>query len=344
MVVIPVMLQRIMALPPETLDSYDLSSGQGGRRVGVRAARRPRHPVDGPVRGQPLQHLRLHRGRLRDDRLPRRPAPGTWYGGPAAVRDRREDPRRGRPRGRAGGVGPDLRPQQHPVRGVHRRRQQGHGRRADGHRRRRPLRRGRPARRRGPRRRDDRLRRGERLPAGGRGQPEPRTRRSTRRRRSASTTSPGASGCARSSCSRTAPRRARTSSRTTCAGTSRATRCRGRSCSSTSCRATRPARSSSASCRSTTWGTSLMALEIGQQAPDFALRDQHGATVSLSSYRGDKAVVVMFYPFAFSRVCTGELSDGASTTCPPSSPTTCRCSRCPATRCSRCAPSPSRRG
>jgi peroxiredoxin len=51
----------------------------------------------------------------------------------------------------------------------------------------------------------------------------------------------------------------------------------------------------------------VTALEVGQQAPDLALRDQHGATVTLSSYRGDKAVVLMFYPFAFSGVCTGEL-------------------------------------
>ena len=49
-------------------------------------------------------------------------------------------------------------------------------------------------------------------------------------------------------------------------------------------------------------------LEIGDPAPDFELRDQHGATVSLSSYTGEKAVVLMFYPFAFSGVCTGELS------------------------------------
>ena len=45
----------------------------------------------------------------------------------------------------------------------------------------------------------------------------------------------------------------------------------------------------------------------GVQAPDFELRDQHGRTVRLSSYRGEKAVVLMFYPYAFSRVCTGEL-------------------------------------
>ncbi len=52
-----------------------------------------------------------------------------------------------------------------------------------------------------------------------------------------------------------------------------------------------------------------MSIEVGQQAPDFTLKDQHGEDVTLSSYRGDKAVVVMFYPFAFSRICTSELCD-----------------------------------
>ncbi|MGN6090429.1 MAG: peroxiredoxin [Actinomycetes bacterium] len=47
-------------------------------------------------------------------------------------------------------------------------------------------------------------------------------------------------------------------------------------------------------------------LEVGQPAPDFTLRDQHGAEVSLADYRG-KAVVVVFYPFAFTGTCTGEL-------------------------------------
>jgi mycoredoxin-dependent peroxiredoxin len=50
-----------------------------------------------------------------------------------------------------------------------------------------------------------------------------------------------------------------------------------------------------------------MTLEIGQQAPDFELRDQHGQQVSLASFAGNRAVTVMFYPFAFSGVCTGEL-------------------------------------
>jgi peroxiredoxin len=52
-----------------------------------------------------------------------------------------------------------------------------------------------------------------------------------------------------------------------------------------------------------------MTVENGQQAPDFELKDQHGQTVRLSSFRGEKAVVVLFYPFAFSRVCTGELCE-----------------------------------
>jgi peroxiredoxin len=51
----------------------------------------------------------------------------------------------------------------------------------------------------------------------------------------------------------------------------------------------------------------VSALPVGAEAPDFSLRDQHGQTVTLSSYRGSRAVVVVFYPWAFSRVCTGEL-------------------------------------
>ena len=52
-----------------------------------------------------------------------------------------------------------------------------------------------------------------------------------------------------------------------------------------------------------------MSVDSGQQAPDFELKDQHGQSVRLSSFRGEKAVVVLFYPFAFSRVCTGELCE-----------------------------------
>lgn len=48
-------------------------------------------------------------------------------------------------------------------------------------------------------------------------------------------------------------------------------------------------------------------LAIGDVAPDFTLRDQLGQDVALSSFRGKKAVTLLFYPFAFSGVCTGEL-------------------------------------
>ncbi|WP_129839778.1 peroxiredoxin [Streptomyces sp. RFCAC02] len=50
-----------------------------------------------------------------------------------------------------------------------------------------------------------------------------------------------------------------------------------------------------------------MAIEPGTKAPDFQLKDQHGRTVSLSDFRGEKNVVVLFFPFAFTGVCTGEL-------------------------------------
>jgi peroxiredoxin len=50
-----------------------------------------------------------------------------------------------------------------------------------------------------------------------------------------------------------------------------------------------------------------MAVEVGDQAPDFELQDQHGTPVRLSSLRGKKNVVLVFYPLAFSGVCRGEL-------------------------------------
>ncbi len=50
-----------------------------------------------------------------------------------------------------------------------------------------------------------------------------------------------------------------------------------------------------------------MTLTIGQAAPDFELVNQHGEKVSLASFKGEKAVVLLFYPFAFSGTCTGEL-------------------------------------
>ncbi len=50
-------------------------------------------------------------------------------------------------------------------------------------------------------------------------------------------------------------------------------------------------------------------LDVGDVAPDFTLKSQHGEEISLSSFRGIKNVVLMFFPFAFSGICTGELCE-----------------------------------
>lgn len=51
-----------------------------------------------------------------------------------------------------------------------------------------------------------------------------------------------------------------------------------------------------------------MPVEVGQEAPDFTLRDENGQDTALSSFRG-KNVVLVFFPFAFSSTCTKELHD-----------------------------------
>ena len=50
-----------------------------------------------------------------------------------------------------------------------------------------------------------------------------------------------------------------------------------------------------------------MPIEKGERAPDLVLEDQHGVPVSLAGFRGDRHVVLLFFPFAFTGVCTGEL-------------------------------------
>ena len=50
-----------------------------------------------------------------------------------------------------------------------------------------------------------------------------------------------------------------------------------------------------------------MAVDAGDEAPDFTLKDQHNQEVTLSDFRGSKNVVLLFYPYAFTRVCKGEL-------------------------------------
>jgi mycoredoxin-dependent peroxiredoxin len=52
-----------------------------------------------------------------------------------------------------------------------------------------------------------------------------------------------------------------------------------------------------------------MPVDVGQPAPDFTLPNQHGEPITLSSFRGDRNVVLVFYPWAFTGVCTGELCE-----------------------------------
>lgn len=50
-----------------------------------------------------------------------------------------------------------------------------------------------------------------------------------------------------------------------------------------------------------------MTVEVGAQAPDFTLPDFNKEKVSLADFRGKKNVLLVFYPFAFSGICQGEL-------------------------------------
>jgi mycoredoxin-dependent peroxiredoxin len=50
-----------------------------------------------------------------------------------------------------------------------------------------------------------------------------------------------------------------------------------------------------------------MGVEVGQPAPDFELKDHTGQVRKLSDYKDTKNVVLVFYPLAFSGICTAEL-------------------------------------
>ena len=51
-----------------------------------------------------------------------------------------------------------------------------------------------------------------------------------------------------------------------------------------------------------------MALQAGNEAPDFELRSHRGGTVKLSDFRGKKNVVLAFHPLAFTPVCATQMS------------------------------------
>jgi len=49
-----------------------------------------------------------------------------------------------------------------------------------------------------------------------------------------------------------------------------------------------------------------MTLKVGDKAPNFTLRDTEKAEIALGDYRG-KNVLILFFPLAFTGVCTDEL-------------------------------------
>jgi peroxiredoxin len=48
---------------------------------------------------------------------------------------------------------------------------------------------------------------------------------------------------------------------------------------------------------------------VDETVPDFTLPSTAGVDVTLSSYRGEKSVLIAFFPLAFTSVCTAELCD-----------------------------------
>jgi glutaredoxin-dependent peroxiredoxin len=50
-----------------------------------------------------------------------------------------------------------------------------------------------------------------------------------------------------------------------------------------------------------------MSVQVGQEAPDFTLKNTDMQDVTLSAFRGQKNVVLLFVPLAFTGVCTTEL-------------------------------------
>jgi peroxiredoxin len=50
-----------------------------------------------------------------------------------------------------------------------------------------------------------------------------------------------------------------------------------------------------------------LSLKIGSKAPDFILKNTEGKDISLSDFKGNKNVVLLFFPLAFTSTCTEEL-------------------------------------
>ena len=52
-----------------------------------------------------------------------------------------------------------------------------------------------------------------------------------------------------------------------------------------------------------------MVVQAGEIAPDFTLSDQRGEELTLSELVADGPVALVFFPLAFSGICTGELCE-----------------------------------
>ena len=52
-----------------------------------------------------------------------------------------------------------------------------------------------------------------------------------------------------------------------------------------------------------------MVIQVGEVAPDFTLSNQHGEELTLSELVAEGPVALVFFPLAFSGICTGELCE-----------------------------------
>ena len=58
-----------------------------------------------------------------------------------------------------------------------------------------------------------------------------------------------------------------------------------------------------------TWHAPVMTVDVGTEAPDFVLKDQNNQEVRLTGFRTHQAVLLVFYPLAFTGTCQGELTE-----------------------------------
>jgi peroxiredoxin len=52
-----------------------------------------------------------------------------------------------------------------------------------------------------------------------------------------------------------------------------------------------------------------MPIDVGGRAPDFTLKDQNNQEIRLADFRDRKAVLLVFYPLAFTGTCQRELTE-----------------------------------